>query len=129
MAPFERALTLLAVAELRAGSGKAADATRLMAEARTVAEGLGAVPTIARADALTSRLAARRAPTDQGPRLSAREIEVLRLVAAGRSNREIADALFLSPRTVTTHLTHIFAKIGVDGRAEAVASALRQGLL
>nr|MBA3336424.1 AAA family ATPase [Chloroflexia bacterium] len=129
LAPFERALTLLAVAELRAGSGKAADAAQLMTEARTVAECLGAVPTIARADALASRLAARRAPTDQGPRLSAREIEVLRLVAAGRSNREIADALFLSPRTVTTHLTHIFAKIGVDGRAEAVASALRQGLL
>jgi DNA-binding CsgD family transcriptional regulator len=54
---------------------------------------------------------------------------VLRLVAAGRSNPEIAHVLFVSPRTVTTHLTHIFAKLGVEGRAEAVALALRHNLI
>jgi DNA-binding CsgD family transcriptional regulator len=70
------------------------------------------------------------APQDPGgtPGLSAREREVLRLVAAGRSNPEIADALFVSPRTVTTHLTNIFAKLGVANRAEAVAWAVRTGL-
>ncbi len=90
---------------------------------------MGAAPLLARADALAARLAARPAPADAGPRLSAREAEVLRLVAAGRSNPEIAEALFVSPRTVTTHLTHIFAKLGVEGRAEAVALALRHGLI
>lgn len=55
--------------------------------------------------------------------LTPRELEVLQLVAAGRSNPDIADALFLSRRTVTTHLTHIFAKLGVQNRAEAAAHA------
>ena len=128
-APFERALTLLAVAELRAESGKTAEAARLLAEVRAVAADLGAAPTLARVDALAFRLAAQPVPPPHGPRLSARELEVLGLVAAGRSNSEIAAALYLSPRTVTTHLTHVFAKIGAQGRADAVAWALRQGLL
>jgi non-specific serine/threonine protein kinase len=61
--------------------------------------------------------------------LTARELEVLRLVVAGRSNPEIAAALFLSRRTVTTHFTHIFAKLGVAGRAEAAVLAVRRGLV
>jgi predicted ATPase/DNA-binding CsgD family transcriptional regulator len=60
--------------------------------------------------------------------LSAREIEVLRLLAAGRSNQEIADELFISRRTATTHVTHIFEKLGVGSRAEATALAVRHGL-
>jgi predicted ATPase/DNA-binding CsgD family transcriptional regulator len=55
--------------------------------------------------------------------LSAREGEVLRLLAAGRSNTEIAAALFISRRTVTTHVSHIYAKLGVVSRAEAIALA------
>jgi DNA-binding CsgD family transcriptional regulator len=66
-------------------------------------------------------------PVDGG--LTPREREVLRLVVAGHSNPEIADALFLSRRTVTTHLTRIFAKLGVAGRAEAAVRAVRQGLV
>ena len=128
-APFERALTLLALAELRAAEGKAAEATRLLAEVRAIGQPLGAAPVLARVDALLTRLAATPTAVDQRPRLSPREVEVLRLVAAGRSNPEIAEMLFLSPRTVTTHLTHIFAKLGVTGRAEAVAVALRYGLI
>ena len=61
--------------------------------------------------------------------LTPREREVLRLVVAGRSNPEIADTLFLSRRTVTTHLTRIFAKLGVQSRAEAAVYAVRQGLI
>jgi DNA-binding CsgD family transcriptional regulator len=61
--------------------------------------------------------------------LTSRERDVLRLVVAGRSNPEIADALFLSRRTVTTHLTNIFAKLGVTGRAEAAALAVRENLV
>jgi predicted ATPase/DNA-binding CsgD family transcriptional regulator len=60
--------------------------------------------------------------------LTARELEVLRLVAAGRSNREIAAALFITQRTAATHLTHILAKFGVESRTEAAAWAIRYGL-
>ncbi len=72
-----------------------------------------------------------RAPTSSRVEggLTPREREVLRLVIAGRSNPEIADALFLSRRTVTTHLTRIFAKLGVAGRAEAAALAVRRSLV
>jgi predicted ATPase/DNA-binding NarL/FixJ family response regulator len=61
--------------------------------------------------------------------LTSREHEVLRLLAAGWSNPEIAEALFISRRTVTTHVTNLFAKLGVGNRVEAVTAAQRQGLL
>ena len=57
-----------------------------------------------------------------------REAELLRLVAAGRSNREIAEALVLSEKTVETHLTSTYGKIGADNRAAATAFAVRHGL-
>jgi DNA-binding CsgD family transcriptional regulator len=57
--------------------------------------------------------------------LTERELEVLRLVAQGRSNREIARELFLSEHTVARHLTHIFTKTGVENRAGATAFAVR----
>jgi predicted ATPase/DNA-binding CsgD family transcriptional regulator len=60
--------------------------------------------------------------------LSRRELEVLRLIADGRTNREIAGALFLSVRTVERHVTNLYAKIGARGRADATAFALRHGL-
>lgn len=61
--------------------------------------------------------------------LSARELEVLRQVSHGRSNREVAKALFLSEATVKTHLVHVFEKLGVDSRTGAVARARELGLL
>lgn len=61
--------------------------------------------------------------------LTEREVEVLRLLAAGRSNLEIAAALVLSPHTVGRHIANIYAKIDAHGRAEATAYALRHGLL
>lgn len=61
--------------------------------------------------------------------LSLREVEVLRLVVAGRSNAEIAQALFISRRTATTHVSHLYAKLGVTSRAEAIALAHRHGLV
>jgi non-specific serine/threonine protein kinase len=60
--------------------------------------------------------------------LTARELEVLRLVAAGRTNRQIAEALFVTPRTAATHVTHILAKLGLASRVEAAAWAVRYGL-
>jgi PAS domain S-box-containing protein len=65
----------------------------------------------------------------QPPPLSSREVEVLRVAALGRSSREIADELTISPTTVKTHFHHIYAKLGVSNRASAVALAVRLGLV
>ena len=61
--------------------------------------------------------------------LTAREAEVLRLVAAGRTNREVADALHLSTKTVARHLSNIFAKTGVSSRSGATAYAFEHGIV
>jgi len=61
--------------------------------------------------------------------LSQREVEVLRLLAAGRSNRDIAEALYISLNTVATHVRNILTKTGTANRTEAAAYALRRGLL
>ncbi|MEZ4530998.1 MAG: response regulator transcription factor, partial [Thermomicrobiales bacterium] len=75
---------------------------------------------------------------EQGPKpelsipsqpLTARELEVLRLMVDGNTNPEIADTLFISPRTVSVHVTHILEKLGVENRSAAVAFALRTGLV
>jgi len=68
------------------------------------------------------------APTPLPAGLTPREVEVLRLVAAGRSNRQIAQELALSESTVAKHLTSIFNKVGVDNRTAAAAFAIRHGL-
>ncbi len=60
--------------------------------------------------------------------LSQREAEVLRLVAAGKTNRQIAQILVLSEKTVINHLTTVYTKIGVDNRAGATAFAVRHDL-
>jgi DNA-binding CsgD family transcriptional regulator/pimeloyl-ACP methyl ester carboxylesterase len=80
-------------------------------------------------DFLGGEFAARPAlPTDSGP-LTPREVEVLRLLAGGRSNREIASDLVLSERTVVRHIANIYAKIGAHGRADATAYAYRRRLV
>ena len=61
--------------------------------------------------------------------LSSRELEVLRLLVAGASNRQVAQQLQLSENTIKTHISRIFAKLGVQSRAEAVAVALQRGLV
>ena len=61
--------------------------------------------------------------------ISARELEVLELVARGASNRDAAARLFISEATVKTHLMHIYSKLGVNDRAAAVAEAFDRGLL
>jgi DNA-binding NarL/FixJ family response regulator len=68
-----------------------------------------------------------RAPAEDA--LTARELEVLRLVAAGFTNRETARRLFISEATVKTHLLHIYDKLGVRDRASAVAAGYQRGLL
>lgn len=93
------------------------NAVRAAAEGRTVLS-----------PAIASRLVSRvREPRSES--LSTREMEVLRLVARGTSNREIATELFISEATVKTHLTHIYAKLNVKDRAAAVATAYDKHLL
>ncbi|MFF1642305.1 response regulator [Streptomyces sp. NPDC058246] len=92
-------------------------AVRAAAEGRTVLS-----------PAVASRLVSTvRAPGNEP--LSAREREVLALVAKGTSNREIARVLFISEATVKTHLTHLYGKLGVKDRAAAVAVAYDRGIL
>jgi DNA-binding NarL/FixJ family response regulator len=69
-----------------------------------------------------------RSPSAREP-LSQRELEVLGLIASGRTNREAAADLFISEATVKTHLLHIYGKLGVKDRASAVAAAYERGLL
>src|ERR1700744_739171 len=71
--------------------------------------------------------ATRRAPAPEP--ISPRELEVLELVAQGASNRDTAAQLFISEATVKTHLMHIYAKLGVNDRAAAVAEGFNRGLL
>jgi len=73
-----------------------------------------------------SRLAARAMA---GPSLSARETEVLQLIAKGKSNKEIAAQLFISEGTVKTHVLSIHEKLGVGDRTEAVVVAIRRGII
>jgi DNA-binding NarL/FixJ family response regulator len=82
---------------------------------------------LARADALAGRLVA---PTRavRAVALTPREVEVLRLIAAGQGNREIAAALSMSLRTVERHAATIYAKIGAAGRTEAIAFAHQHDL-
>jgi len=61
--------------------------------------------------------------------LSAREVEVLQMIAYGSSNREVAEALHISPQTVKTYLERIFTKLGVSDRTRAVAMALKHGIV
>jgi DNA-binding NarL/FixJ family response regulator len=96
-------------------------ALEVEAAKRVFAE-LGATPDIAAADALTGA-----APDTHG--LTARELEVLCLLAAGNSNRQIASALVISEHTVARHVQNIFRKLGVPSRTAASAFAYEHGLL
>jgi DNA-binding CsgD family transcriptional regulator len=132
-APYERALTLLARAELRAASGDGAGAGATLDDARALCAPLGAARALAAAAALEARLARRPdRPATGGiapARLTPRELAVLRLIAAGRSNRAIAAALAISGRTVDRHITNLYCKIDARGKADATAYAYRHGLL
>jgi len=71
--------------------------------------------------------ASRRQETED--RLTSREMEVLKLIAGGRSNKEIASELYISEKTVKNHLTNIFRKIEVEDRTQAAVYAIKQGLI
>ncbi|RNE50039.1 response regulator [Corynebacterium alimapuense] len=101
---------------------KDAPPVELLAAVHSAAEGDSALSPVV-ADRLSSR--------DRAPRtsLTPRELEVLKLVAEGSSNRGIGHALMLSEATVKSHLVHIYDKLGVRSRTSAVAAAREQGML
>jgi DNA-binding CsgD family transcriptional regulator len=101
-------------------------AADLLEEAVAIAERLGIRGLGERAGGL--RAAAIPAAPAWPAGLTGREVEVLRLIAAGRSKRAIAEALFISPNTVLHHVSNIFTKTGAANRAEAAAYATRHGL-
>ncbi|MEO5703445.1 MAG: AAA family ATPase [Candidatus Limnocylindrales bacterium] len=118
--------------------GPASDAKQPLRQAHVVASGLGAAPLRIAIEALASRarIQLESDPGSVGPAakrpasaLTARELEVLALVAAGHTNREIGDRLFISEKTVSVHITHTMNKLGALSRYEAAAAATRQGLL
>lgn len=102
-----------------------AKASAVARQAATTARRLGMAPALARADQVLRR--AERAQRDAVP-LTARERDVLARLARGASNRDIADELVLSERTVETHVRNVLAKIGVANRAQAAVWAVEQGL-
>jgi DNA-binding NarL/FixJ family response regulator len=104
-------------------------AIRLLDEASSIAIDLGMTPLAAQVQILQDRIAAEPLrPPAYPDRLTQREVDVLRLIAAGKSNREIAEELFLSLRTIERHITNLYTKISARGKADATAYALRHDL-
>jgi DNA-binding CsgD family transcriptional regulator len=121
-APYEAARVRAALGDALGRLGDADSATlEFDAALRTFRE-LGAQPDVARAQRVAGR------PIGQPGGLSEREVEVLRLVASGETNRAIASALGISERTVDRHVSNIFTKLGVSSRAAATAFAVEHDL-
>lgn len=122
---YESDASILAAIEAGASGYllKAAPAEELIAGVRSVAAG-----EVALSPAIAAQLVSRmRAPAPMA--LTARETEVLRLVAEGLSNRAIGERLFVGEATVKTHLLRAFEKLGVNDRTRAVTLAMERGLL
>jgi DNA-binding NarL/FixJ family response regulator len=113
--PFVRARTRLALASALRRARSKRRARQLLEQAVADFEDLGAWSFAARARGETARISG-RAPA--GGVLTVTEQRVAELVAEGRSNREVAQALVVTPRTVEAHLTRIYAKLGLRSRAE-----------
>jgi DNA-binding CsgD family transcriptional regulator len=132
--PYPLAGALLHAAEAAMDRGDRDGAAQRLARAAPLADRLGAGPLREQIGSLARRARLglpARPPGEQPagmPGLTAREAEVLRLVAAGRSNREIAAELFISAKTASVHVSNILAKLGAASRTEAAAIAHRAGI-
>jgi DNA-binding CsgD family transcriptional regulator len=139
--PFEVARIRARWAETLIAEGERGRAAELLAEAHATAGELGAAPLVAEIERLAHRARisliqadpAGAAGVGDGQQeafgLTRRERDVLALVAAGRSNRQIAQELFISPKTASVHVSNILAKLEVSGRGEAAALAHRLGIV
>ena len=114
----------------RNNKGDHEKAVQLLDESLAISTELGMLPLREKVLALQEKASSQPARSPAYPdRLSQREVEVLRLVAAGRSNPEIAQELFISTNTVTRHLSNIFSKTNTTNRVEAATYANRNGLV
>ena len=135
--PFERAEVELRSGVALAAAGERELGLERLRDAYRAARKLGARPLAAEAahevaalgESVAERLGRRAAAEANGAGLSARELEVMRLVAVGQTNREIASQLFLSPRTVDMHVRNILRKMACRSRVEAAHRAGELGLL
>ena len=126
---YETARSQARLAAVLVAAGTGADAEALVAAAREVATSLGAQPLLDELRAVGARPSRRTTGGVATTELTAREREILALVAEGRTNGEIGKQLFISTKTVSVHVSNILAKLGAGGRTEAAAIARRTGLL
>jgi ATP/maltotriose-dependent transcriptional regulator MalT len=123
-APYEAARVRVLIGIACGAVGDSDTADMELDAARLGFQQLGAATEVARVEALAGK-----APSGAPGGLSAREVEVLALVAKGKTNREISTALVISEHTVARHLQNVFAKLGVSSRTAASAFAFEHGLV
>ncbi|WP_155059932.1 helix-turn-helix transcriptional regulator [Streptomyces blattellae] len=127
--PYERARCRLRFAEALLAAGRREEAAVEAGTARVTAAELRATPLLERVDAVIRR-GGLSDPGHHGTSpLTAREQDVLRLLALGRSNRQIGEELFITGKTASVHVSNILGKLGAASRTEAVAIAYRRGLI
>ncbi|MFI1000236.1 AAA family ATPase [Streptomyces galbus] len=128
---YERARCRLRYAEALLVAERREEAAGEARAVRETAVRLGARPLLERVDALVrrGRLGGGTGAPQRTSVLTAREGDVLRLLALGRSNRQIGEELFISGKTASVHVSNILAKLGAGSRTEAVAIAYREGLI
>ena len=117
---WEGTSALLDLAAAAARARRRGEAALLLEETRTIARAAGAATLVDDADRLTQSLDPGR-PAEPWYPLSEREYEVAQLVEAGLTNRQIAEQLVVSPKTISAHITHILTKLGAGRRAEIAA--------
>ena len=122
--PYEAARTRVLIGQCCRAMDDEDSAQMEFDAARRLFWQLDAKPDLRRVEAI-----ARRRPTGPASGLTAREVDVLRLVAAGKTNRAIAAELFLSEKTVARHISNIFTKLSLSSRAAATAYAFEHGLV
>jgi DNA-binding NarL/FixJ family response regulator len=140
--PYLLSYALLRLASEAFSAGEREPGTEALREAAALAERIGAAPLAEEAAALArrARVVLEAEPAEGRPAaepidplahfgLTAREREILQLIAGGLSNGQIATELFISPKTASVHVSRILAKLGVSGRVEAAAVVHRLGLL
>jgi two-component system response regulator DesR len=122
--PHTRVLLISGAGRMSPAAARAAGASGFISKDFDAGDVVAAVRAVGRGNTVF-------APTDAqpAPPLSEREREVLQLISAGSTNREIAEQLYLSPHTVKEHTSALYRKLGVRNRAEAVQKAQRAGLL
>lgn len=126
---YERARCRLRLAEALLAADRREEAAAEADSVRQEADRLGATLLRERLDALVRRGRLTVPDRDRTAVLTAREQDVLRLLALGRSNRQIGEELFISPKTASVHVSNILSKLGAASRTEAVGVAYRQGLI